>query len=244
MDSEAKPTQSQSPASDSVQLIRTALKAALATSEAGHPYASLVLVATNPDGSPILLISKLAVHTKNLDADARASLLFDGTQDAADPLTGARVSVRGRLARTSDPGALRRFLARHPSARGYAGFPDFSPFLMQIEKAHYVGGFGKIVDVPSGDLTLDLQGAEALLAAEADIIAHMNADHADANRLYATRLAGEKEGDWRMSGIDPTGFDLVCGPHGARISFDRRVTGPQEARQALVALVQRARQTE
>lgn len=244
MDSEPKPMHSQSPASVSVQLIRTALKAALATSDAGHPYASLVLVATEPDGAPILLISKLAQHTRNLEADARGSLLFDGTHDADDPLSGARVSVRGRLRRAGEPGQLRRFLARHPSAQGYAAFPDFSTYRMEMETAHYIGGFGRIVDVPSRDLVLDLKGAESLLEAEADIIAHMNADHADANRLYATRLSGETEGDWRMSGIDPAGFDLVCGARAVRVLFDQRVTGPQEARLALVALVKRARQAE
>lgn len=244
MDSQPKPANSGSPASISVQLIRTGLKAALATLDAGHPYASLVLVATEPDGSPILLISKLAQHTRNLEVDGRGSLLFDGTRDAADPLSGARVSVGGRLSRTGEPGALRRFLSRHPSAQGYAAFPDFATYRMEMETAHYIGGFGRIVDVPGRDLMLDLAGAQALLEAEADIIAHMNADHADANRLYATRLGSEAEGDWRMTGIDPAGFDLVCGSRGVRIAFDQRVTGPQGARQALVALVERARKTE
>lgn len=224
-----------------MRLVRTGLKASLATLDGGHPYASLVLVATEPDGSPLLLISKLAQHTRNLEADPRASLLFDGTDAAEDPLSGARVSVRGTVEITREPRALRRFLARHPSAEGYAAFPDFATYRMQMQAAHFVGGFGRIVGLARQDLVLPLEGASALLEAEPEIVAHMNADHADAVSLYATRLYGASAGAWRLTGVDPEGFDLVCGTRALRAAFPERVTSPAAAREAFVAMVRQAR---
>lgn len=228
------------PAAVSRCLLRTALKAALATLEEGHPYASLVLVATEPDGSPVLLISRLAVHTRNVERDARVTLLFDGTGEAADPLTGPRVTLRGTLQKTDKPWALRRFLARHPSAEGYAGFADFATYSMEVTGAHYIGGFGRIVDLARTDLILPLEKAAALVDAEPDILQHMADDHADAVQLYA-RLAGGTGADWRMTGIDPEGLDLMQGPKALRLLFDRPLETPGDARRALAALADRAR---
>jgi putative heme iron utilization protein len=231
---------SESPAAVSRRLLRTALKAALATLEDGHPYASLVLVATEPDGAPVLLISRLAVHTRNIEKDPRATLLFDGTGEEADPLSGARVTVRGTLRKTDKPQALRRFLARHPSAEGYASFADFGTYVMDVTGAHFIGGFGRIVDIPRSDLLVPLDGAEGLMEAEPEILAHIREDHADAVQLYAG-LAGEAREGWRMSGIDPEGIDLVRGPRAARVLFDGPVRTPGEARRALAALAASAR---
>lgn len=234
----------QSPAALSVRLVRSGLKAALATLEEGHPYASLVLVATEASGAPIILISKLARHTRNLERDARASLLFDGTTEWGDPLSGPRVTVRGTMQRVAQSEAqLRRFVARHPSAQGYAGFADFGLWRLEIRDAHFIGGFGRIVEVPRSDLLIDTAGAQALMEAEADIVAHMNADHADALALYATRLAAQPAGAWRMTGIDPAGVDLVWEGRTARIDFATPVRTPQAAREALVGLAQTARAT-
>src|SRR5262245_22754268 len=118
------------PAPATRRLVRSTLKGSLATldRETGHPYASLVLVATEPDGAPILLISKLALHTRNLDKDLRASLLIDGTSGLGDPLTGGRVTLMGEARPTSSGTAMRRFLARHPSAESYAAFTDFGVY--------------------------------------------------------------------------------------------------------------------
>lgn len=230
------------------EIIRGALKASLATLDAGSgfPYASLVTVATEPDGAPVLLLSDLAVHTRNLKADSRASLLFDASNGAGDPLAGGRVTVIGRMQK-ADAGALEpaqgRFLARQPSAQLYAGFADFAFWRMRFEGAHYIGGFGRIVDLPAAKLLTDLRGAEALVAAEAEIVEHMNDDHSDAVQLFATRLLGAPAGEWRISGIDPSGLDLVDGERGLRLSFASRVTSPAMAREALVALTKKARQT-
>jgi hypothetical protein len=201
-----------------------------------------VLTATEADGAPVFLISKLAVHTQNIEADPRVALLVDGTGDADDPMTGARVTLIGRVTPTVSATARRRFLARHPSAEGYAGFADFAFYTLHPEGAHFIGGFGRIVDLTAADITTSLSGADELVAAEPDIVSHMNADHADALGLYATVLAGGEPGDWRMTGLDPEGCDLVCGARAVRTLFGERVSNADEARQELVRLVKTARE--
>jgi putative heme iron utilization protein len=237
------PIEPQEPASAARRLMRTALKGSLATldRETGHPYASLVLVATEPDGAPIFLISKLALHTKNLQKDPRASVLVDGTGDLADPLTGGRVTLMGEARPTDSPTAMRRFLARHPSAEGYAGFTDFAVYRLSPARGHYIGGFGRIVDLKPESLLIDVADARGLIEAEADIIEHMNSDHADAVALYATELAHFAPGAWRMSGIDPAGADLLHCTTAARSEFPSRLRTPAEARGALVSLAGEAR---
>ena len=238
------PRDTLSPAEATRGLMRRALKASLATLEnsTGHPYASLVTIATDVDGTPLLLISTLALHTKNLLADGRASLLFDGTDATGDPLAGGRVTLMGRAQKSERATARGRFLARQPYAAGYADFPDFAFYELVPERAHYIGGFGRIVDLDPGDLLVDVSDAASLVAGHDDIVAHMNEDHAAANALYATVLAGAPSGPWSMTGIDPEGFDLVCDGMTARLNFDNRVTSPDDARRELVALVARARE--
>ncbi len=125
-------------------LLRQAKRASLATLIDGAPYASLVLVAEDEDGSPILLLSDLAEHAKNLKRDARASLLIDGTAGSADALAGPRVTLLGSMERVSDQRLKSRFLARHPEAAVYAGFGDFACYRMKLARAHLVEGFGRI----------------------------------------------------------------------------------------------------
>jgi putative heme iron utilization protein len=224
-------------------MTRAALKGALATvhKASGHPYASLVLTATDVDGTPILLISKLALHTQNLVGDPRASLLIDATGTAASPMEGARVTLIGEVAPAQSTTARPRFLARHPEAAGYADFPDFGFFALRPEGAHYIGGFGKIVDIAAADLLVSLEGAEGLVEAEPGIVSHMNADHADAVELYATKLLGAAPGPWRMTGIDPEGCDLVAGSRALHMPFETRITDATAARKELVRLVGVAR---
>jgi putative heme iron utilization protein len=239
------PVRAEEPAPAARRLVRSALKGSLATldRETGHPYASLVLVATEPDGAPVFLISKLALHTRNLLEDPRASVLVDGTGDLGDPLSGGRVTLMGEARPTSSATAMRRFLARHPSAEGYAGFTDFAVYRLTPSRGHYIGGFGRIVDLEADRLLIDVSDAQGVIEAEADIVEHMNSDHADAVALYATQLAGcapEAEA-WRMSGIDPGGLDLLHRTMAARVDFPARVRSPQEARRMLVELAGKAR---
>ena len=135
--------------------------AALATlSPDGRPFASYVVTAPAIDGSPLMLLSRLAEHTKNLDRDARASLLFVREPPPGDEsMTAARLTVTGRCARDSDPQSKRIFLDRHPDAARYAGFADFSLFRFDIAAGHMVAGFGRIVALTPEDLLAEPRSA-------------------------------------------------------------------------------------
>jgi putative heme iron utilization protein len=231
------------------ELVRSQDRAVLATAlpdgagTRSWPYASLVLVAIDHDLAPILLLSDLADHSRAIAADNRVSLFFDGTGGFDQPLAGPRVSLLGRATRTDDNGSRRRFLAHHPDADMYAGFNDFKFYRVAVERAHLVGGFGRIRWLSRDELLpVDVRAPLAAFgSAEPEILAHMNADHADAVQLYATRLLDLPAGDWKMTGIDAEGFDLRCGGETARLAFDTALSGPSEARAALVALAAKAR---
>ncbi len=224
------------------KLLREGRSAALATllPDTGDPYCSLVNVATTPDGAPLLLLSTLALHTKNVLADARCSLMLDERKDG-DPLEGARVMLMGTLAATADAAARAAYLRRHPEAEMFAGFADFAFYRMGIARAHLVAGFGRIVDLKPADVLTDVADAQALIDAEAEAIDHMNADHAEACRLYATKLLGARDGDWRCAGVDPDGIELQQGTTALRLAFPQRVTGPGPLRATLKALAEKAR---
>ena len=225
------------------RLDRASLASALPGDEgAAWPYASLVLVAVDHDLAPVLLLSDLAEHAKAIAADSRVSLLFDGTTGLDQPLTGPRLSLLGRAARTGDDRLKRRFLARHPDAEMYAGFKDFNFYRVAAERAHLVGGFGKIRWLTMAELQPELPSA-ALTESEPGIVEHMNADHADAVQLYAGRLLGLPAGDWKMTGIDAEGLDLRAGGQVARLAFDQPIATASDARKALIALAAKARGT-
>jgi heme iron utilization protein len=221
-------------------LLRLIRAGALATldKDRGVPFASLVTVATDHDGSPLLLLSRLAAHTLNLERDPRASILLAET-GKGDPLAHPRLTVTGRLERTAaDAGerARDRFLARHPKAELYADFADFGFWRMAIEGGHLNGGFARAATLSAGDLATDLSGAKALLDAEAEILARLNRDHADALSLCASRLSGARPGRWRATGLDPEGLDLFSGDRTARLAFPERVATPPELRGMLTTL--------
>lgn len=227
------------PAGQARAVARACRTAVLASgmADGSGPYASLVLTAFGHDAAPLLLISRLAEHTKNIEADPRVSLLCDGTAGFDEPLTGPRVSLQGRAMRSDDPRHRARFLARHPAAEMYAGFPDFALYRIAVERAHIVAGFGRIhwIDDYLG------ASAPALQQAEAEILEHMNQDHADAVRLYATKLLGRSGDGWRLCGIDPEGADLIRDSELTRLAFDKSVADAESARMELVRLVKRAR---
>ena len=224
------------------KLMRETRSGALATltAESGDPYCSLVNVAPAADGSPLLLISRLAVHTKNILADARVSLMLDERKEG-DPLQGARVMLMGAAAKTDSADARRRYLACQPEAEMFAGFGDFAFYEVKLKGAHLVAGFGRIVDLMATDLLTDLTGADALVAAEPEVIEHMNADHAETCRLYATKLLGAADGDWRCVGCDPEGLDLQCERSGLRLPFPQRMTQPGVLRAVLKQMAEQAR---
>jgi hypothetical protein len=228
-------------------LLRATRNGTLATLDrnSGHPFASLVNVATDADGAPLILVSRLATHTANLERDGRASLLLAET-GKGDALTHPRLTVLGAFAPVAresadDQRIRRRFLARHPKSELYAGFGDFAFWRMAVVSAHLNGGFARAADLTAAGLLTDVSDAGALIEAEAAAIAHMNADHAEACRLYATKLLGAPEGDWRCVGIDPDGIELQRGQSALRLTFPQRVTGPGLLRAVLKQLSEQAR---
>ena len=237
-----QPTADFDPRTAAKTLMREARSGALATlmAGAGDPYCSLVNVATAADGTPLLLISRLAIHTRNILADPRASLMLDERKEG-DPLQGARVMLMGVVTKTESADARRRYLACQPEAEMFADFADFAFYELKLKGAHLVAGFGRIVDLTPADVLTDLSGAEAMLEAEAGAIEHMNADHADACRLYATKLLGAPDGAWRCVGCDPEGLDLQCERVGLRLPFPQRVTQPGVLRVVLKQLADQAR---
>jgi heme iron utilization protein len=228
-------------------ILRSARSGALATLDKdGGPAASLVLVATDMDGTPLILVSSLSAHEKNLRHDPRASLLLS-RPGKGDPLAHPRLTIRvaaNWLDRDSGSGirARQRILARHPKSALYIDFPDFSLVSLPVLRASLNGGFGKAYELGSDDLVLDLADCPDLPTLEADVLAHMNDDHADAIALYATKLLGGAKGPWRMTGLDPEGCDLVCNDMALRLPFPERVGNGVEVRKMLVALAAKARQ--
>lgn len=228
-------------------LLRTTRAGALATIDrnTGHPFGSLVNIATDIDGSPLILISRLSTHTANLEQDKRASLLL-ASVGRGDPLAHPRLTVLGDFAPIGreDPNETRlrrRFLARHPKSELYAGFADFSFWRLAVVSAHLNAGFARAADLKVAELITDVVGAENLIEAEAGAVAHMNADHAEAVRLYATKLLGADDGSWRLTGLDPEGIDLAQGDATLRLQFPQRVTTADALRKVLVDLAAQAR---
>lgn len=226
-------------------LLRRSRQGALATLMAGSgdPYCSLVNLASHPDGSPILLISRLALHTKNILGDPRVSLMLD-ERAGGDPLEGSRIMLAGRAEEAGGQAVAllrRRYLNAHPSAEAFVDFGDFSFFRIQPTATHLVAGFGRILDLKPKSFLTDISDAAALLEAEPGAIEHMNGDHREAMNLYATRLLGAEAADWRCTGCDPDGIDLQAGGKTLRLDFPERVTGPGELRKMLVRLADEAR---
>jgi len=229
-------------------LLRRSRQGALATLTpgSGDPYCSLVNVASHADASPILLISGLALHTKNILGDSRVSLMLD-ERAAGDPLEGARIMLAGHAEEASgDDIAVmrRRYLNAHPSAEAFVDFSDFSFFRIRPSGLHLVAGFGRIIDLGPAQFLTDLSDAAGLLEAEQGAIEHINEDHRDAMNLYATRLVGAEGADWICTGLDPEGIDLQADGRTLRLDFPERVTGPGELRKMLVKLAAAARSKE
>ena len=228
-------------------LLRATRAGALGTIDrnTGHPFGSLVNVATDADGSPLILVSRLATHTANLEKDARASLLL-ASVGRGDPLAHPRLTVLGTFAPVArddaaEPRLRRRFLARHPKSELYAGFADFLFWRLAVVSAHLNAGFARAADLKASELVTDLSGTQDLIDAEAGALAHMNADHAEAIRLYATKLLGADDGPWRLTGIDPEGIDLAQGDATLRLPFLQRVTTAEALRKAMVDFAAQAR---
>ncbi len=212
----------------------------------GYPFGSIMPYGVAPDGSPTFFVSSLALHTKNLRRDPRASLLVGATA-AEDPLAVGRVTLVGEVVPVEDEvlEAVREdYLARHPSSRAWVGFGDFSFHRLAVRDAWYVAGFGAMGWIDAADLRA--ASPDPLADAADEIVAHMNEDHADALALYARAFAGLDATSARMLEVDRLGFRLRAETPGepgeARLAFAAPVATPEEARKALVRMVREARE--
>ena len=228
-------------ADEARNLLRRARTGTLGTLNAddGTPYASLVNLATDVRGCPVILVSTLAWHTRNLLADPRASVMVAELPPEGDALTGARVTVMGRFSRVEQPQLSRRYLARHPAAELYAGFGDFAFWRLEPERAHAVAGFGRIETIPANEM---FPSADEMIALEEGAVEHMNADHDDAIQLYAEKLLGATPGGWKIMAIDPDGADLRRDGEVLRLPFDTPVFSGGALRSLLAELGAQARE--
>jgi len=220
----------------------------IAVEPAGHPFGSVVNLAFDEAGRPLTFVSDMAVHTRNLLADPRASVLVaEATPDGADPLAGGRVTLVGSLRRldSEDPdfsGARERFIAAQAQAF-YVDYGDFSCYRLDLAAVRYVGGFGRMSWVEVAEYA----GAhpDPLRKIAAAAVAHMNADHADALVTCAEAFADVRATSASMTALDRYGFDLVAvtshGRRVLRIGFDGPLDADDEVRPAMVALVAKAR---
>jgi putative heme iron utilization protein len=224
--------------------IPTGTLCTLALDPEGYPYGSFVTVAFD-SGNPVFLISALAEHTRNLERDSRASLLV-AEGGAADPLANGRVTLLGLCRRVEGEGGSARpaFFAAHPNSSYYADFSDFSFWKLQVDHVRYIGGYGRMSWISKADW--EAAEPDPLSASAAGMIAHMNADHADAMVLYCKAFSRATElTSASMTGVDRYGFEMSAmtpkGPRPVRVAFGRPVSTPEEVRAALIAMVKDAR---
>ena len=229
-----------------VAKIATGTLCTLAVEPAGYPYGSFVTVALE-GGAPIFLISRLAEHTKNLELDPRASLLV-AESGSADPLANGRVTMLGVCRRVEGEGNSARtaFLAIHPNAAYYADFRDFAFWRLSVSSVRYIGGYGRMSWVSETEWRT--AEPDPLGPSAAGTITHMNADHADAMVLYCKAFSKATDiTAASMTGVDRYGFEMSAktreGPRPVRVAFNQPVRTPEEARAALISMLEDARRT-
>lgn len=216
------------------QILRAATSATLATQQEGQPFASLVTPACAPDLAPLLWLSSLSEHTRHLGREPRCALLFTGRPESANPQTAPRVTLTGIAERITDPALKSRWLARHPYAALYADFGDFALWRIRPMGALMVGGFARATRIKLAALLPDPAAVAAIAAAEAEIIAHVNADHADALEAIAVGLFGAAPGAWQISAVDVDGLDLALGESVLRLPFAAPADAAEKVRLELI----------
>jgi heme oxygenase (biliverdin-IX-beta and delta-forming) len=225
-------------------LLRSAVTTTLGTTafDTGKPYCSLILVGTNSVSEPLLLLSDLAVHSKNIGHSSEVSLLVSEQPADVDPLTQTRVTLQGQLVKEDNSLSLHRYLRRYATAEQFAGFTDFHLYRFIINKAHVVAGFGKIYWLDGDQITLAphfLNDEDS----ETDIINHMNEDHTAAIQDIAAAGKTKRVSDnWKMIGLDPEGFDLQSGWTYQRILFKKIASNANDVRREFVRMVKIARE--
>lgn len=227
-------------------LLRAARVATLATQTGGQPFTALVTPATGPDLSVLLLLSTLSEHTRHLMAEPRCALMVVGAATTENPQTAPRITVTGLAELAPDPALKARWLAVHPYATLYAGFGDFALWRVRPMAGLFVGGFARATRLRQADLVPDPGSVAAIAAAEAEIIAHCNADHADAmgelaDAVGADAVGAGAAGAWRMVAVDVDGCDLGGDAVTLRVPWSAPVADAHGVRKELIALLRRLR---
>jgi putative heme iron utilization protein len=200
---------------------------------AGYPFGSITPYAINYDGEPILLISEIAQHTRNIKHNNKVSLtVFD--REAIDPQAAGRLTWIGDAEKVaaSDKAARRRYLRYYPSSESYFDTHDFTFYLIHLRRARFIGGFGQIYWIEPKEMLAGNPFRES----EPGIIEHMNMDHREALLHYSNVLKGVPAKEVIMTGIDGEGFDMLADGRRLRIDFDSPISTSEEARAVLVRL--------
>lgn len=205
-----------------------------------YPFGSVAPFVCNQQAEPIILISTIAEHTKNIQANPKVSLLvFAGAEDLQ---ANARLTLMGEaiLCDKNDADLRARYLRYLPQAANYFDMHDFMFYRIRVDQVRYIAGFGKMGWFEGNQLNADLVDS-TLAAQESGILAHMNADHADNLKAYCRHVHGAIAERAEMIGIDAEGFDVACETNEPasrllRFTFDTPVLNAQDARNALVAL--------
>lgn len=230
----------EAPAWTARKLLRAARSGTLASAVDGQPFASLVTPACAPDLSLLLLLSDLSEHTRHLRAEPRCAVMVAGTPEGPNPQTAPRVTVTGLAEPITDDALKARWLAVHPYAALYADFADFHLWQIRPRAALFVGGFARAARLRSADLAPAPAAVATMLAAEAEIVGHCNADHADAMAAIGAQASGT-DGPWRMATADVDGCDLALEERTVRVAWAGPVSAPGEVRAELIRLARAAR---
>jgi putative heme iron utilization protein len=221
----------------------------LSRKQPGFPFGSVMPYGLDDHGRPIFLISTMAMHTQNLQADSRASLLVTQDDASGDPLGASRVTLVGNvrtIPKAEVPESRDLYLARYANSKYWVDFDDFSFYRLDVVDVYYVGGFGVMGWVSASDY--DRAHPDPLADSMTEIIEHMNADHQDALVLLAREFARVESQEATMTAVDRLGFHVRMktqdGMRGGRIAFLREVTNAEETRKVLVEMVQQARSQE
>ena len=228
------------PVADARALLRAAKAGTLASSGGGQPFASLVTPAAAPDGAVLLLLSGLSEHTRHLREEPRCAVMVAGPATEANPQTAPRLTVTGLAAPAPDPALKARWVALHPYAAFYAGLGDFQLWRIEPKAGLYIGGFASATRLRQADLAWDPAAVQAVAAAEAEIIAHVNGDHADAVEAIAAARGGDGAG-WHMAACDVDGCDLAREEATLRIAWSGSVSDAGGIRTELIHLARAAR---
>lgn len=239
------PPRPRDPGFDARRLLRGAAACVLATQRDGQPFAALVAPAFTPGMAALLLLSSLSEHTRELMLEPRCALIAVGRPDGPNPQTAERATLTG-LAAPVPPeevaGLKARYLARRPYAALYADFEDFALWRISPGGGQYVGGFARAHRLRIGQILPDPAAVAAMAAAEAEILEHMNEDHAGAVGAIAGALAGQgTDGPWRMVALDPDGADIASGEEVVRLHFSAPAATAEAVRTELVAAARTAR---